>query len=185
MCLASAGAITQYTDRTIFNTAVGSNTVEDFTSTTHFPILGLTLNSFTNDPSVGIAPGDIKAGVTYSTSLGVTANESDPFNIDGGIIYTGGFLDSRTRDGGSRPLTATFTGPVTAFGFDTEGFFISSYSITINFTSGPNFVTIINPANDNALHFFGFKSSAQDIASVLIAGGPLNGSGGTATSGFV
>jgi hypothetical protein len=77
----SAGTITTYTDATAFGTAVGAVSVDDVTSTSHFPILGLMLNSFTDLPGIGIAPGDILPGVTYSTDIGATANESGPFNI--------------------------------------------------------------------------------------------------------
>lgn len=161
-----AGTITPYTDRTTFNTAVGPTTLENFTDTTHFPILSLTLNSFTNE--AGITPGLIQPGVTYSTTVGVTPGEDDPFNIDAGYLYTGGLLDSRTRDGINRPLTITFTGPVTAFGFDTDGFYNSSYNLVINFASGPSFQTDLNPPNDLALHFYGFSSSAQDILSATL-----------------
>lgn len=68
----SAGAITAYTDRTVFNTANGATTVEDFGTNNHFPIAGLTLDSSTNQPGIGIIPGFILPGVTYSVSLAAT-----------------------------------------------------------------------------------------------------------------
>ncbi len=176
----SAGTITNYTDATAFGTAVGAVSVEDFTSSSHFPILGLTLNSFTDLPGIGIAPGDILPGVTYSTDIGATANESDPFNIDTASGYVGGVLDARTRDGINRALTVTFTGPVTAFGFDTDGFYVPNYSITINFVGGSSDTITFSPANDSQLHFYGFASSAQDILSAT-----LTGSNSTTSNGFV
>jgi MYXO-CTERM domain-containing protein len=176
----SAGSITTYTDATAFGTAVGAVSVEDFTSTSHFPILGLTLNSMTDLPAIGITPGTILPGVTYSTTVGATQNEDDPFNIDTASGYVGGVLDARTRDGINRPLIVTFTGPVTAFGFDTDGFYVPDYSITINFVTGPSDTITFSPANDSQLHFYGFASSAQDIVSAT-----LTGSNSTTSNGFV
>jgi hypothetical protein len=166
----SAGTINTYTDSTAFGTAVGAVSVEDLNDSSHFPILGLTLDSTTNLPAIGITPGTILPGVTYSTTVGADANEGDPFNIDTASGYVGGVLDARTRDGINRPLIVTFTGPVTAFGFDTDGFYVPNYSITINFVSGPSDTITFSPANDSQLHFYGFASSAQDIVSATLTG---------------
>lgn len=157
-----AGAITQYTSRSAFNTAVGAVTLEDFTSTFHFPISSGVLNSSTNQPGIGITPGTIQPGVTYTAPV----NTSGPdFNIDAGGGYVGGFLDSLLNGAASRALTATFSGPVGAFGFDTNELGGLSESILINFSGGGSFTTTLNPAG--SLTFFGFQSSSQDISSIV------------------
>jgi MYXO-CTERM domain-containing protein len=176
----SAGTITTYTNSATFDAAVGAVSVENFGSANHFPILGLTLNSNTNDPASGVTPGLILPGVTYSTSPGASAGEDDPFNIENAFEYPGEELDSRTRDGVNRPLTVTFTGPVTAFGFVTDGFYVSNYSLTINFVGGSSDILAFAPPNDGNLYFYGFASSAQDILSAT-----LTGSNSAHSDGFV
>lgn len=162
--IAMAGTVTEYTDRTAFNTAVGPVTLEDFTSTDHFPITTGVLNSSTNLPGIGITPGLIQPGVTYTSPVTGTSND---FNIDAGGGYVGGFLDSLIGDGAStRPLTATFNGPVGAFGFDTNQLGGASESIVINFSGGGSYSTTLNPGS--GLTFFGFQSSAQDITSFVL-----------------
>jgi hypothetical protein len=95
--------------------------VEDFTSTSHFPIPPGFLNSFTDLPAIGLYPGDILPGVTYSTNVDSNSSSSNEFNIDGGGGgFAGGFLDSLNL-GSSRPLTVTSVSPVQGFGFDTNG----------------------------------------------------------------
>lgn len=111
---AYAGPITTYNNLTSFNTAVGalSITVEDFTSTAHFPINSGVLNSATNE--AGITPGTIKSGVTYLTPL---PGSGIFFNIDAGGGFDGGFLDTLDRN---RVLTITFDNDIQYFGFDTN-----------------------------------------------------------------
>ncbi len=63
----------------------------------------------------------------------------------------------------------TFDGPVAAFGFDTDTFMGSAFSITINFTSGPAYtgtfaITGSTPA------FYGFRSNAANIVSLTFGG---------------
>ncbi len=132
--LASANAqIITYSNRATFNTAFGSTTVEDFTSNFHFPITTGVLNSATNlvvSSGTPIVPGDIKAGVTYSTPV----QAGNFFNIDAGGGYVGGFLDSAV--GGTPVLTATFNGPVKAFGFDTNDL-MGAFKVTINYGGTP------------------------------------------------
>lgn len=156
----SAGVITQYHDDLIgFNAAVGSSpvTVEDFTSTAHFPISSGVLNSSTNE--AGLSPGDIQAGVTYSTPIG-TGNF---FNID--CCYNGNpFLDTVTSNG---PLTVTFDAPTKGFGFN-SGIFIDGLTLDIIFSSGAS--QSFNPFIDGADRFYGFVSSAEDILSAVIGG---------------
>ena len=133
-----AGTISTFSDRTIFNGATdGSLTIEDFTSASHFPISTGVLNSLTNLPSIGILPGDIEAGVSYSTAIG----SGNFLNIDAGAGYTGGFLDS--INGG--PLTIDFTQAdplvgrsVSAFGFDMGSLGSTTTDITISFESDPD-----------------------------------------------
>lgn len=160
-----AGSITTYTDRPTFDAAVGPTTVEDFTPNTHFPITTGVLNSLTNLPLIGITPGLILPGVTYAAPVTGSGLE---FNIDSGGGFAGGFLDSLTN---RPPLTATFDGPVTAFGFDTNGVIGgTTQTLTINFSSGPSATETLTLPSTVDLHFFGFQSSAQDIASINLSG---------------
>lgn len=173
--LANAGTITTFTNRATFNGAVGATTIENFTDTGHFPITTGILNSFTNLVVANgspITPGLIQPGVTYSTPIG-TGNF---FNIDTGGGFTGGFLDSL---GLSQSLTVTFTGPVRAFGFDTNAL-IPGLNIGISFSSSPGFVSNFNFITGP--QFFGYQSDAQDIASVLISS--TSGSFGFALDNF-
>ena len=75
---AKADAITTYSDRTAFDSAVGSPlTVETFTSSYHYPISTGVLNSSTNlivANGSPILPGDIQPGVTYSTAIGQSSS---------------------------------------------------------------------------------------------------------------
>jgi len=160
--ISMAGNITDYTDRTAFDTAVGPVTLEDFTSAYHFPINTGILNSATNLPGIGITPGTIQPGVTYTAPVTGSGNQ---FNIDSLGGYVGGFLDSLLNGASTRPLTATFDGPVAAFGFDTNQLGGDSESILINFSGGGSYSTTLDPSN--ALTFFGFQSSAQDITSIV------------------
>lgn len=158
---AFAGSITTYGDRAVFTAAVGgSPTVEDFGPDSRFPISTGVLNSNTNLPGIGITPGYIKPGVTYSTPIGI----GNFFNIDGSGPYTGrgGFLDSLSDRG---PLTVTFDGPVSGFGFDTLGLMGPAFDVTINFLAGAAYTGQFQTPG-----FFGFTSSSQDIVSAIIVG---------------
>ena len=168
----SAGTITQFTDRPTFTGAVGGSlTIEDFTSSFHFPITTGILNSATNLPGLqngGILPGDIQPGVTYSTPVG----SGNFFNIDAGAGYVGGFLDGfNPRD---RDVTITFDTPVSAFGFETGGSGgATDFDVTIRFTSGPD--QVFNNPYPNQISFFGWQSNLSDIESVVVSnnGGSL------------
>ncbi len=165
---ATADVITTYTDRTTFNNSVGVPlTVEDFTDTFHFPISTGVLNAETNLPDIGILPGDIQAGVTYSTPIG-TGNF---FNIDAGGGYTGGFLDGFNPS--DREVTIDFWNssssdarPISAFGFDLGSLGSSDFDVLISFSSGPD--QLFNNVYPNSLSFFGFQSDATDITQVVI-----------------
>jgi hypothetical protein len=172
-----AGVVSTYTDRGTFNAAAGGPlTIEDFTNTFHFPISTGVLNSETNLSNFEfgappILPGDIEAGATYSTPIGV----GNFFNIDMGGQHVGGFLDSL----GDQPLTVDFTGvdpsvarSVSAFGFDlgTIGGGTVFTTVTISFDSGPDQVFPV-PYDFLSLAFFGFVSDAPDITSVSIYNG--------------
>ncbi len=119
---AQADTITEYFDQDSFDAAVaGPLTVEDFTPTSHFPISTGVLNTLTDLPAIGIYPGDILPGVTYSTNVDSKGASFNEFNIDGGGSgFSGGFLDSLNLLS-NRSLTASFDSPVEAFGFDTNG----------------------------------------------------------------
>lgn len=167
LCFATAyaGPITTYNNLTSFNTAVGalSITVEDFTSTAHFPINSGILNSATNE--AGITPGTIKPGVTYSTPLPGSGNF---FNIDAGGGFSGGFLDTVT--GNNRVLTITFDNDIQYFGFDTNYLVGDGMTMNVNFASeSPHQTMIIT--NSSIPEFFGFGSDAADISSITLNGG--------------
>jgi hypothetical protein len=170
-CLrAQAATITTYADRTTFNAAVGPTVVETFTSDSHYPLNG-PLDSTTNiltGISNPLPAGTIAPGVTYSTILD-NVSESQ-FNIDvGGCCFQGGFLDSILYTATSRPLTAAFSGPVLAVGFETtfaEGG--PGIEVRIYFVNGSQYVTSL-PIAPSGLSFYGFRSDSQDIASVSVA----------------
>ncbi|MBL0170290.1 MAG: hypothetical protein IPP90_06080, partial [Gemmatimonadaceae bacterium] len=154
--------ITVYNTNLAFLGAVGPVTIEDFTSDYHFD-LGSTLNSlsaYTPGSGTPIAPGDIKAGVTYSVSGG-------PLVIDAGGNFTGGFLDGLYNRNTVGPLTATFAGPVSGFGFLTNQLMGTFFDITINYVGG-SYTNQIALSTGN--QFFGFVSGAQNITSVVIGG---------------
>ena len=158
---AHAGVITTYFDRPTFTGAVGGSlTIEDFSPTHHFPISTGVLNSSTNLPSIGITPGLIQPGVTYSTPIGSGLF----FNIDAGGGYSGGFLDG--FDPSDRDVTITFDSPVSAFGFDKNNLSPGGFTVTIQFSSGPS--QVFANATPNSLSFFGWQSDASDITSVIV-----------------
>jgi len=159
-----------FDDRTAFDAAVGSTTLEDFTDSVHFPISTGILNSATNLPEINLFPGDIQPGVTYSTPIGT----GPFFNIDGLGGFVGGFLDSFT-DPEFEPVTITFDNPVAAFGFDINQLMGLSFDITIQFTSGPDFVGNFPVTQNISLEFFGFQSEQSDIETVIIQGDGTSG----------
>jgi hypothetical protein len=160
-----------YSSLSAFNAALGAApmTVEDFTATSHFPITTGILNSLTNLPGIGIVPGTIQPGVTYSTAIG----SGNFFNIDSGGNFSGGFLDTVTGVG---PLTITFAAPVGAFGFDTDTIMGTSLPITINFTTGSPYTNAFVISSGTPA-FYGFQSNAANITSVVV-GVPGGGAGG-------
>ena len=157
-----AGTITPYTDRSTFVAGVGSSlTVEDFTNTSHLPISTGELSSSTNLPGIGITPGVIQPGVSYSTPVG-TGNF---FNIDLGSLYSGGFLDGFNPS--TRDVTMTFDSPVSAFGFDIGSQSGSStFDVTIQFVSAPD--QNFNNVYPAFIEFFGWQSDSRDISSVVV-----------------
>lgn len=167
--LAQAGTITVYTDRAGFETAAGNVVVETFTQESHFPLPGV-IDSTTNiesNISNPLTAGSLLPGAQYST---VVDNPSEnQFNIDALCCFEGGFLDSILFSATERPLTVTFTTPVSAFGFDTAyaagG---PDISVLIRFLSGQEHTADFNLANVPGLLFHGFISDAPDIASVTI-----------------
>jgi hypothetical protein len=173
---AQAGAITETDRATVLSDLGGAALVEDFTSSAHFPITTGVLNSATNLPSIGIVPGTILPGVTYSTPIG----SGDFFNIDAGGGFPGGFLDTFT---GPNALTVQFATAQTAFGFDTNSLMGSSFHITINFSGGGSFSDTLSIPNTAALTGFGFISSMADITSAVIVN-PAAGNFGFAVDNF-
>jgi hypothetical protein len=164
--IANASAITTYDHSSTFLADVGSVTKEDFTDTYHFPIDTGVLNEFTNLPGIGIVPGLIKPGVTYSSPV---VNDST-FNIDSGAGYAGGFLESLSFINPIEDLTITFDSPTFAFGFDSNELMGTDFDILINFTSGPAYAGSFAVAPSRDMQFFGFRSSQANIASVVISG---------------
>ncbi len=162
-----------FDDRTAFDAAVGSTTLEDFTDTFHFPISTGILNSATNlvvTFGSPILPGDIQPGVTYSMPIGT----GQFFNIDAFGGFVGGFLDG-IKNPEFDPVTIAFDNPVAAFGFDMNQLMGGSFDITIQFTSGPDFVANIPVTQSLSLEFVGFQSEQIDIETVIIQG---DGTGG-------
>lgn len=155
--------IARYNTQSAFLGAVGVVTVEDFTSTVHYP-LGPTLNSsssYTPTTGLPISPGDIKAGVTYSSAGG-------PLLIDGQGGFTGGFLDGIQSYGTvAGPLTASFAGQVFGFGFHYNSLG-GPYTIQVNTLTSSS--TFSFSAPDMNLQFIGFTSVASDIVSAAITG---------------
>jgi hypothetical protein len=157
---AFAGSVAVSTNRASFEAAYTTPfTVEDFTSTSHFPISSGVLNSATNQPGIGIAAGAIKAGVTYSTPIG----GGNFFNIDAGGGFVGGFLDALYNHG---LLTVAFDTPQAAFGFDTNAL-SPDLQVVVNFTDSTS-QTFSSALTGYNLQFFGFSSTQSDIASVVI-----------------
>jgi len=166
----SAATITTYSNLGSWQGAAsGTMTVEDFTATSHFPISTGILNSSTNLPGIGLLPGMIQPGVTYSTPVGSGLF----FNIDSGGGYTGGFLDGFFNGNPGRVLNVAFDSRTAAFGFDTNFEMGSNFRISINFSSGPSYIQTFRVV-DNGLSFFGFQSSLADITSIVIDGNGNN-----------
>lgn len=170
-----AGSITTYSDRSAFETAMGPPlTVEDFTDDVHFPISTGVLNSATDlvvEVGSPILPGDIQAGVTYSTQIG----DSFFFNIDGGGGFEGGFLDGFVQSFFPNVLTIAFDGPTAGFGFDTNLIMGTSFEIAVHFSSGPDYVNTFSVAQAAEMEFFGFTSDQADITSVEILSDGVGG----------
>jgi hypothetical protein len=140
-------------------------TIEDFTGSSHFPISTGVLNSFTNLPGIGITPGLIQPGVTYSTPVPV--GSPNFFNIDTGYGYSGGWLNGHAPS--DREVTINFDSSVSAFGFD-KIFVLGTlydFDVTIQFSSGPD--QVFNNDVPVSLSFFGWQSDAADITSVIVA----------------
>lgn len=168
--VASAGAITSFTNLPAYQAALGgaTETVETFGNVARFPISTGVLNSSTNLVVAfgsAITPGLIQPGVTYSTPIG----SGNFFNIDFGADYVGGFLDSITNPTDpTKVLTTTFVNPVSAFGFVTSRTLNTSLNITINFTSGPAFQANNIAIPSGGMMFFGWQSAQADIVSAVI-----------------
>lgn len=156
---ANAGSIAIFSDRSLFDAAVGSTTLENFTSTYHFPIPGGSLSSTSSFGT--LSAGDIQVGATYTTPVG-TGNY---FNIDAGAGFTGGFLDGFNPS--TRDLTIKYDPLISAFGFDTNAL-MPDFDIVINFVSGSSYQA--NFTGITSMRFFGFQSNLTDIQSVLISG---------------
>jgi len=159
---ASAGVVVTQ-NRAAFEAGLTNGfTVENFTSTAHFPISSGVLNSSTTE--AGLVADQIKAGVTYSTTIG-TGNF---FNIDAGGGFDGGFLDSVT---GTHLLTVTFDNAVTGFGFDTNAL-ARNVDLTIFFDDNTS-LFLHNVADQ--MEFFGFTADGAAKIKSAVIGSAQNG----------
>lgn len=161
--VARAGSVTTYNNSGAFDAAIGVPvSVEDFTSTYHFPLPG-PLNSSTNLPGIGLFAGDILPGVNYTVPV-YTGN--DIFNIDGSGGYTGGFLDGLgTYVGNAHEAeTTTFDALSGGFAFFTNDL-MGAFTVTVNFDDGPSAVY-----NYDGSGYYGFVSSSADITSMSVIG---------------
>jgi len=159
----NASTITTFSDRAIFDAAVGVTTLENFTDSNHFPIPGGSLSSTSSFGS--LSAGDIQAGATYTTPVG----GGPYFNIDSGGGFSGGFLDGLNPS--DRDLTISYDPLISAFGFDTNSL-VPDFDITINFLSGSSYIN--NFTGITNMQFFGFQSNVADIQSILISGNSNN-----------
>lgn len=159
---AGAGTITTFSDRTEFDAAVGSTTLEDFTTSAH-NILGGTLAPET---SYGSENEKIEAGAEYTTTSqnpNFMINQYTD-NKDSAIRFEGGFLDTLDTIGS---LVITYDPLIAAFGFDTNSD-MGDFDVIINFVSDASITFSFDSAT--GIEFFGFQSSLVDITSVLITG---------------
>ena len=177
---AHAGTVTVFSDRAAFESGFNSVTTEDFGP---YYGSGLTITSgvlnastYATNGTFTVNPGDIVAGVTFSTAPGALYS----FNLDSNYFFSGALLSS-LRSTGTRDLTVSFDSPQAGFGFDTS-FLMRSFDVTINFVSGPSQTFSYAFPLPAALAeyyptFFGWESSAADITSVII-GSNLTGTSG-------
>lgn len=121
------------------------------------------LNSATNLPGIGIVPGLIQPGVTYSTAIGTGSF----FNIDAGGNFLGGFLDSIYTAAVAGPLTITFNGTTSAFGFETTNQYWAAFNITINFINASSYTNTVT-ASSSSPTFYGFQSTSSNISSIVV-----------------
>ncbi len=167
--ITSYASVTTYDNRAAFEGAIGVPlSVEDFTSSYHYPITTGTLNSFTSlvvKYGAPITPGTILPGVTYSTQPGTGGF----FNIDLSGWYVGGFLDGENNATLDRALTVTFDSAARGFGFDANSH-MGNFNVTIHLSDGPDFSVNypVVPSSDPA--FFGFISGSSDITSLTVHG---------------
>ena len=122
-----------------------------------------------NTTGIGLNPGDLVPGVTYSANLTEPSNEL--FGISRGAGFQDGFLYGHSLIK-NMSLTIMFDKAVSAFGFLTN-FQMGDFEIVINFATGDDpFQTLVEvldftlpPPPDQ---FFGFQSTMADILSVQI-----------------
>jgi hypothetical protein len=160
--------LTVFTSKAAFDAAVGPTTTETFTNTSHFPLATGVLNSST--VGAGLVAGDIRPGATYSS---LPVGPGSFFNIDAGGVYSGGFLDGIGQNPNA-PLVVTFDTPASAFGFVTNDFMGSSFSLTANLVGGGSYANVFSGLG-GALQFFGFRSASAGITSVSILGDNASG----------
>lgn len=167
--VAEAGSITTFTSRAAFDASIGPSTTDTFGDMLAFPISTGVLDANTNltaSEGGAILPGRVQPGVTYSTPVG----SGNFFNLDANGGFDGAFLDGGLGAMGRNPLTVSFAGPVLGFGFDTNRLMGTTFQVTIHFQSGSSFTGVNSIPESSSTVFFGFQSSAADIAAVRIVG---------------
>lgn len=172
-----AGTVSTYSDRAVFETAAGGSlSIEDFTDARRFPITSGQLNSHTDETFLDgppIQPGDLEAGVTYSTLVG----SDRVFAIDFGAGYHHGFLSALAlNDVDKAPLIIDFHGDdpmddraVSAFGFDMGSLRNGgSTTMVISFSDLADLTIVLDYPTNLDIEFYGFISDSANITSVSI-----------------
>ncbi|HEY3947479.1 PEPxxWA-CTERM sorting domain-containing protein [Phenylobacterium sp.] len=172
----ASAAITQYSDRSAFETATGATTVETFGPTFHFPIPSGVLNAqtgpccaFNGDGATfgsgpPLEPGDILPGVTYSTP--VLGPGCCYLAIDTQANYDGGFLDTTQSNG--QTLTVTFDQAQAAVGFDAGSLMGNGFVITLFGADDQQIASLTDAITSQTPAFYGFANDTADITKLTL-----------------
>jgi hypothetical protein len=165
--IAHAGLI-DYTDKGTFDSAAGATVLETFNS-------GNCCGSYTTIDSSTVA--GIQTGITFSLLTPFTGTNPLIFNGGGGFQF-GSWLHSHSNNGTSA-LLIEFASNTNAFGFDTNYYMGSGFTVNANNVDGS-----ISTANYSGLsrtpQFFGYTSNKY-FNSIEIQG---NGNGGVGFYNF-
>ncbi len=163
----ASAAVVLYGHAATFRARAQPTIIETFTSGAHFPILSGVLDNMTTE--AGLVPGDIQAGVRYST---LRHNASEYFfNIDSGGGFSGGFLDSLYDPSGDprRALDIAFDTPQYSFGFDTNAL-MGAFTVSIFDANGMFDTYQFGALPTQTMRFFGFGVDTPIIHRVRIQG---------------